>query len=393
MCQEKTEKFLPRFREKHGDRYDYSKVDVLYSHVNIEIICRVHGSFFQTPNNHAVGKGCRKCATDAASKRYSFTLDQFITKAHGVHNYRFDYSQSEYRGYEIPITIRCIKHDHIFKQTPHRHLTSLNGCPLCVDECRNIDKKHDREMFIKLATEIHGYKYNYSEVDYKTSKIKVKIICPEHGAFWLKPNSHITSKAGCRKCADAKNAASLLVPFEEFVKRARKTHGELFDYSNIGYLGLHKRATVICKTHGEFKVNAGAHTRGVGCNKCSGSMGEKLIAIVLEELNITYHREWRVPNTPYLHRYDFYLPEYKILIEYQGKQHYEVVPFFGGFNGFIETIERDVFKLELAKEIAMDVILFPFWELKKGPIKFKRHVKKRIRQAIKREFAEGIMYA
>ena len=51
--------------------------------------------------------------------------------------------------------------------------------------------------FIKSSIDIHGDKYDYSLVDYKNNKTKVKIICHKHGIFEQRPIGHINSKNGC----------------------------------------------------------------------------------------------------------------------------------------------------------------------------------------------------
>ena len=53
---------ISKFRTIHGDEYDYSKVDYSSMHGKIEIGCPVHGPFFQMPSGHLSGKGCHKCA-------------------------------------------------------------------------------------------------------------------------------------------------------------------------------------------------------------------------------------------------------------------------------------------------------------------------------------------
>ena len=64
------ETFLERARTVHGDRYDYSKVEYVNSYTKVEIICKVHGSFWQKPHDHTTsGQGCPKCAAEAGAKR------------------------------------------------------------------------------------------------------------------------------------------------------------------------------------------------------------------------------------------------------------------------------------------------------------------------------------
>lgn len=58
-----TEDFLARASEVHGDRYDYSKVVYKNFFTKVEIICKEHGSFWQTAGFHTSnGNGCPSCA-------------------------------------------------------------------------------------------------------------------------------------------------------------------------------------------------------------------------------------------------------------------------------------------------------------------------------------------
>lgn len=52
---------LKRFREIHDDVYDYSQVDYVNSKIKVEIVCVLHGSFWQIPSDHLRGRGCQKC--------------------------------------------------------------------------------------------------------------------------------------------------------------------------------------------------------------------------------------------------------------------------------------------------------------------------------------------
>ena len=65
-----TEEFIKRAKEKHGDKYDYSKVKYLNSYTKVCIICPIHGEFWQTPNDHINGKGCKWCGYDNIKKEY-----------------------------------------------------------------------------------------------------------------------------------------------------------------------------------------------------------------------------------------------------------------------------------------------------------------------------------
>ena len=71
-----------------------------------------------------------------------------------------------------------------------------------------MNKKFNTQIFIDKSKEIHGDKYNYSQVDYKNCDTKVKIKCPEHGIFEQIPYLHYKKGSGCIKCAEKKVGVS-----------------------------------------------------------------------------------------------------------------------------------------------------------------------------------------
>ena len=62
----KTEQFIQKARLKHGDRYDYSKVEYTNQKTKVLIICKLqgHGEFWQKPSVHLTGCGCLACAEE-----------------------------------------------------------------------------------------------------------------------------------------------------------------------------------------------------------------------------------------------------------------------------------------------------------------------------------------
>lgn len=69
------EKFILDAISVHGDRYDYDKIEYIDTQTKVEIVCKKHGSFWQTPNNHFRGNGCSKCSM-RVSKNGKKWLDQ-----------------------------------------------------------------------------------------------------------------------------------------------------------------------------------------------------------------------------------------------------------------------------------------------------------------------------
>ena len=66
-----TEQFIQEARLLHGDRFDYSKVIYKNNKTKIEIICKEHGSFYQSPDMHLRGDGCPLCRNIARRKNYT----------------------------------------------------------------------------------------------------------------------------------------------------------------------------------------------------------------------------------------------------------------------------------------------------------------------------------
>lgn len=129
-------------------------------------------------------------------------------------------------------------------------------------------RKLTTEEFIEKARAVHGDKYDYSRVEYTGGKNKVTIICPLHGPFEQRPNSHSNGN-GCERCAREENARKLNKGKEHFIRLARKQHGDKYDYSKVYYTKMKDEVCIICPEHGEFMQQAANHAHnGAGCWEC-----------------------------------------------------------------------------------------------------------------------------
>ena len=180
------------------------------------------------------------------------------------------------------------------------------------------------EQFIKETKIIHGNKYDYSLVDYKGSKTKVKIICPIHGAFEQTPSNHLhkTHPQGCPYCCNTKKKNT-----EEFIKKSKEIWGNKYDYSLVNYKNNREKVKLKCLKHNLiFEQTPKKHYLGEGCPLClNKSKKEEEIDIFLRKHNINFIREHRFKDCKYKNSlpFDFYLPDNNIVIEYQGEQHFK----------------------------------------------------------------------
>ena len=123
--------------------------------------------------------------------------------------------------------------------------------------------------FIKKAAAIHNNKYAYDESTFVDSRTSMRIICPEHGEFWQKPNRHVSYKRGCPKCGRTIAANRNIVHRgSEFISKAREIHGDKYDYSKVNYVRHNKKVCIICPVHGEFWQTPNNHLQGNGCRQC-----------------------------------------------------------------------------------------------------------------------------
>lgn len=270
------------------------------------------------------------------------TTEEFIQEAKKIHGDTYDYSKVVYNKSTEKVCIICPKHGE-FWQTPKGHLKGL-GCCKCGHERTNASKVLSLKEFIERAKEKHGDKYNYDKTVYKSFKEDVIVTCPIHGDFNVNPHRHISAGVGCPDCAKIAMGPKRLTT-EEFIEKARKIHGDFYDYSKVNYVLAQTPVTIICPKHGEFQMTPNKHLNGENCPRCSASKGERFIDRCLSTLNINFIPQYtlKFDNDLREHfRIDFCINSDKIyLIEYNGIQHYFPSEYFGGEEKFKEQQLRD----------------------------------------------------
>lgn len=102
------------------------------------------------------------------------------------------------------------------------------------------------------------------------------------------------------------------------------------------------------------------------CPVCSGkiSSGEFTVKQVLENHHINFIQQKTFDGCKDKNPlpFDFYLPDYNMMIEYDGKQHYEPVEYFGGKESFDYTVRHDTIKNKYCKDNNVDILRIPYWD-------------------------------
>lgn len=124
---------------------------------------------------------------------------------------------------------------------------------------------------IQSFQKVHNLTYSYLPDTYKNKNTKMVMVCKKHGEFEQTPSNHLSGK-GCRKCGYAKvSKANTKVSQEEFLRRAKATHGDTYDYTKSQYVTSKTKLIITCSIHGDFKQHPYNHVTGQGCPSCKGN--------------------------------------------------------------------------------------------------------------------------
>jgi len=334
MCELRwdTNRFIFESKKMHGDEYDYSKT--VFKNMNTKVILLKNGiEYLQNPSKHLMGRKPERV-------RILRSNTDFIDDARSIWGYKYDYSLVDYKGSHIEVLIKY--DDVIYRQKPVLHLLGYN-CE------RDIIK--NQEDFLRKCYDKHGDKYDYSLVEYTGSQNKVKIIF-EGKIYEQKAGAHIHSSGLVEKVILKKTT-------KQFIKESNEIHNFRYDYSKVNYVNNQTKVIIICSIHGDFEQVSSSHLSGAGCPHCMESKGERKISKFLDQKNIEYVRQKKFDDCiglRYKLPFDFYLPKYRVAIEFDGKQHYEPMEYFGGLESYNRLKVNDKIKNDYCEDNFIELI-------------------------------------
>lgn len=210
------------------------------------------------------------------------------------------------------------------------------------------------------------YKYDLSGVNNVFDKLE--ITCDTHGKSHIRVWDHLNGHI-CKKCAIQNGKNLQKIGKEEFVKRSIEKFGiDSYDYSKVDYINNKTKIILICKKHNyEFNQIPRQHLNGnVCCPKCFKiiSIGEKVIRDILLSKGVKSVEQYSFKDCKSKHilKFDFYLPDYNIIIEYDGRQHFKK-----GWNSeseFERTKINDIIKTKYCLENNIKLIRIPYINFK-----------------------------
>ena len=138
-----TEIFISKSIRRHGNFYDYSKVEYIKDNIPVLIGCPKHGWFYQTPESHRQN-GCYHCGRERTINSQKITKEKFIHDCNILFNNKYDYSLVKFGNLNDKIQIICPIHGKFLQ----RAIAHRNG-----QECPKCNLKSQGKLLLKLQKE------------------------------------------------------------------------------------------------------------------------------------------------------------------------------------------------------------------------------------------------
>lgn len=199
---------------------------------------------------------------------------------------------------------------------------------------------------------------------YQGNKTKISCRCKICNHEWeARPDNLL--HWGCPKCRLVKIGNKKRKSQEQFISQANIVHGNKYSYDKVEYLRDDCKVIITCPIHEDFEQTPSNHLQKHRCPKCNTSKGELLIEKYLKRNNISYQRQYCVNISRNINPsgkayIDFFLPDFNTCIEYNGRQHYISLEYFGGVLGLEHQKCRDNYIKDYCTREGITLIEIPY---------------------------------
>lgn len=321
--------------------------------------CLKHDVYWDVMPNSVLYKhsGCPECAKEKFRSSMMKSQEEYINEL-SIKNPDVELVD-ECKGGKIATQHYCKIHNVLFNIRPEDALQG-SGCNECKSYKLRMKKlKTEEEYIVELAEKNPFVKLvgNYHE-----SLTPTEHLCLIHNVVWSPTPARVLSGGGCKQCGSEKISNYFMKPRQDYIEELSDKNR---DVELIGeYLGGKKPTQHYCKIHNvEFVASPESVLKGRGCSHCVESKGERLVRQWLEKCDIKYKYQEPFDDCrdvlPF--PFDFYLPEFNVCIEYDGKQHFEPIEYFGGQEAFEYTQKHDKIKNEYCKNNNIKLLRIPYF--------------------------------
>lgn len=335
--------------------------EYLGGRVKTDYKCNICGHMWTTtPDTLKVTKyGCPKCATKAAAAKISYTSEYFYERMRELHPTIKVLGQ--FKNMNTKVSCECLLDGYVWDLIPSHAISRGHGCPKCGG---SLPLTND-EFRTRLAEE---HPTIIARSNYINDSTKIECKCLVCNNEWKASPTHLHQGRGCPKCAIEARRNHFAKTRSSFISEM-----EVID-PTIEIIGEYRNSkTKIkcgCSVCGNEWYSTPANLLvGRGCPNCTSSKGERQIAYWLRHYNVLYLREYRFADCTHIRPlpFDFYIPELKTCIEYDGIQHYQPVRFgdtteIQAIENFESCKERDDIKNKYCKTNNIMLVRIPYWD-------------------------------
>ena len=358
-CEKNAEKlkhsieYIKREFEKEG--YKLLSTEYKNNSTKLLVQCDKGHEYEVAFNNFKQGRRCPYCAenvkyTYEEVKKYveSFGYELFSEEYENANEYILINPPCEHEPYEVTFSA--------FKNQGQR-------CPKCKGS-RISEVLKTPHYEIKEYVESFGYELLNEECINGRTEILVKCPNPDHEAYEVRFSAFKNQNSRCPKCYEEQRGEKSKLSYRYIQLEIEK---EGYKLLSDEYEDAKSKIKIKCPKGHEYETTWNKFQQEKRCPICNESKGEREITKILDKLNIKYIKQYRFEDCKFKQclPFDFYLPKYNCCIEYDGRQHFEIVDYFGGLDGFIDTKIRDTIKNEYCKKNNIKLIRIPHWDYDK----------------------------
>ena len=264
------------------------------------------------------------------------------------------------------VELFCSVHNTTFKRRPHKIKEGIL-CPLCY-------KKRNMPSIDELKKQFEQKGYELLSDSYSKAVDPLYYICKKHPDIIQRTSYDVFSHGhGCKFCARESSGLKKRVPLEELKKKFEE-YGYILE--SVEYIDKKLFIYYRCKKHIDKlqKIQYCNFLNGSGCAYCRRSKGEREIERILKKYKINFEEQKDFPGcvniNPLL--FDFYLPDYNLCIEYQGRQHFQLANFYGKQldkkimeENFEKQKKRDKIKYDYCKNNNINLLYITYKDFKR----------------------------
>lgn len=338
----------------------------LKSNEKYEYICKKHlekgSQFIDWGHFHCNKRGCYYCGREKTISARKKDLSEYNGKEL-AESKGFEYVDISRHDGKVFVSFICPHHrEYGVQEMPFFNMQRVvAGCQHCIG-------RNDEEDIV--LEEMRKVNPNIILLEpYKGRTKRTKALCLLHNTVTYTTPSNVINGKGCYYCGLEKLSEFHKISKEIFIERLQKTHPNI---SLVGdYDCITAPTTVYCNDCKRTWTDKANYILTVGCIQCGCNTTEFKVGKILENNNFCYISQFSFEDCKDKRPlpFDFYLPDYNILIEYDGEGHYHPVNFGGisddrALQQLIYVQMHDKIKTEYCKNNNIPLIRIPYWEKK-----------------------------